>query len=464
VFPTLATAGIAGARFSRSRLRRAPLAVVALAVVSLSLSTACDPSDDGISTGEVSRATVTEVVDVPASVTAKAVATLSSPADGTVAALAVSAGDTVTKDQVLAVVDSPTAQKRLSDAAGALAAASQVGGGSLGYVDLSRVQNGLDAAATDAFSAARTAADKITDEPLKAALLAQVEAAEKQYAVTADTSRQLQRQVQQGIAGIGQAVSALGAAQRAQAQSAVDLAQSTVDSLTLRAPIAGVVQLARPSSGGSSDPLAGLLGAVTGGAATSTAADTGQTVGVDHILAAGDRVSAGTPVVTIVDISEIGLVGEVDETDVLLVSPGVVADVELDAAPGLRFEATVGTVDLLPTQSNRGGVAYKIRLSFRAVDPGDSAEPVPTPRPGMSAVAHLRVRTATDAVAVPAAAVFTADGGDAVWLLRDGSAVRQRVKVGVQGEDLVQVLSGVSTGDRVVVSGADKVSAGQDLS
>jgi HlyD family secretion protein len=187
-------------------------------------------------------------------------------------------------------------------------------------------------------------------------------------------------------------------------------------------------------------------------------------VGVDHILAAGDRVSAGTPVVTIVDISEIGLVGEVDETDVLLVSPGVVADVELDAAPGLRFEATVGTVDLLPTQSNRGGVAYKIRLSFRAVDPGDSAEPVPTPRPGMSAVAHLRVRTATDAVAVPAAAVFTADGGDAVWLLRDGSAVRQRVKVGVQGEDLVQVLSGVSTGDRVVVSGADKVSAGQDLS
>lgn len=456
------TAVPVGARPSHSRLRRAPLAVVALAVVSLAFSTACEPSDDGVSTSEVSRATVTEVVDVPASVTARAVATLSSPADGTVAALAVSPGDTVTKDQVLAVVDSPAAQKRLADAEGALAAASSVGGGGLGYVDLSRVQSGLDASATDAFTAARTAANKITDESLKAALLAQVDAAEKQYAVTAETSRQLQRQVQQGIAGIGQAVTALGAAQRAQAQSAVDLAQSTVDSLTLRAPIAGVVQLARPASGGSSDPLAGLIGAVTGGAGPSTGADTGQTVGVDDILAPGDRVSAGTPVVTIVDISEIGLVGEVDETDVLLVAPGVVADVELDAAPGLRFEATVGTVDLLPTQSARGGVAYKVRLSFRPV--GDSTEPAPMPRPGMSAVAHLRVRTATDAVAVPAAAVFSADGGDAVWLVRGGSAVRQRVKVGVQGEDLVEVLSGVSTGDRVVVSGADKVSAGQDLS
>src|SRR5258705_9254293 len=169
--------------------------MVAFAVVSLSLSAAaCEPSNDGISTGEVTRATVTEVVDVPASVTAKAVATLSSPADGTVAALAVSPGDTVTKDRVLAVVDSPTAKKRLADAEAALAGASQVGGGGLGYVDLSRVQSGLDAAATDAFGAARAAADKITDEPLKSALLAQVEAAEQQYPVTSDASRRLQRQ------------------------------------------------------------------------------------------------------------------------------------------------------------------------------------------------------------------------------------------------------------------------------
>jgi hypothetical protein len=82
----------------------------------------------------------------------------------------------------------------------------------------------------------------------------------------------------------------------------------------------------------------------------------------------------------------------------------------------------------------------------------------------MSAVAHLRVRTAVDAVAVPAAAVFTVDSGEAVWLLRDGRAVRQAVRVGVQGEDLVEIVSGVAAGDRVVVSGTDKVSEGQDLS
>lgn len=438
--------------------------MVVVLVFALSLiASACSSSTDGVTADEVRRATVTEVVDVPASVTAKAVATVSAPADGTIASLAVGPGVAVEKGAVVAVVDSPTAQKRLTDARTALATASRATGGGFRGVDLSGVQRSLDAAAGDAFAAARKAAGDISDVTVRDAFLAQVTMAEKQYASAAQTSKRLQQQVQQGIASIGQAVSALGAAQKAQAQAAYDVAQSTVDSLTLRAPIAGVVQLARPTTSGATDPLAGLLAQVSGPPAAGASNPSAQTsqVGVDDILGVGDLVSAGAPIVTIVDVSEIGLVGEVDETDVLLVTPGTTADVELDAAPGLRFEATVGTVDLLPTQSARGGVTYRIRLSFRAVDPGSGNQPPPTPRPGMSAVAHLRVRTATDAVVVPAAAVFTAGTGDAVWVVRDGEAVRQAVTVGVQGEDLVQILSGVQPGQRVVVSGTDKVTAGQ---
>jgi HlyD family secretion protein len=447
-------------------VRRTPLALVALSVAAIGLTSACEPSTDGIATGPVSRATVTEVVDVPASVTAKAVATLTAPADGTLTSLPVAPGTAVAKGDVVAVIDSPSATKRLTEAKAALAAAKGVGGG-FGPVDLAGLQSGLDAAAADAFTAARSAAEGVSDEQVRAALLAHVDAAQLNYNRAAATSKKVLRQVQQGIAGIGAAVSALGAAQRAQAQAAYDLAKSTVDALTLRAPIGGVVQFARPATGGSSDSLAGLLGAVTGTGATSPATTGGSgasVAGVDDILNVGDQVSTAAPIVTIVDVSEIGLVGEVDETDVLLVSPGVTADVDLDAAPGLTFEAIVGTVDLLPTPSARGGVAYRIRLSFRAVDPGTTEAPPPTPRPGMSAVAHLRVRSAVDAVAVPAAAVFSSDAGETVWVLRDGKATRQRVQLGVQGADLIQILSGVAPGDRVVVSGTDKVTSGQDLS
>jgi hypothetical protein len=81
----------------------------------------------------------------------------------------------------------------------------------------------------------------------------------------------------------------------------------------------------------------------------------------------------------------------------------------------------------------------------------------------MSAVAHLRVRTAVDAIAVPAAAVFAGAGGDTVWVSRDGKATRQPVRLGVVGEDLVEVVAGLQVGDRVVVAGVDRVTQGQQL-
>ena len=98
-----------------------------------------------------------------------------------------------------------------------------------------------------------------------------------------------------------------------------------------------------------------------------------------------------------------------------------------------------------PLRAGRGGVPGPARAGRRASWP--TGEPAPTPRPGMSAVAHLRVREAADAVTVPAAAVFTADGRDAVWVVRDGKADRAPVTVGVQGQDLVQILNGVQPGD-----------------
>lgn len=179
-------------------------------------------------------------------------------------------------------------------------------------------------------------------------------------------------------------------------------------------------------------------------------------------MVAGGRVTAGTPVLTIVDTGALGLLAEVDETDVLLVRPGLVADVELDAVTGASYDATVRSVDVLPTSSARGGVTYRVRLSLGAGRFGED-EAAPAPRPGMNAVVHLRVREAAHAVTVPASAVFSADGRDAVWLVRDGRADRAPVTVGVQGQDLVQILDGVQAGDRVVVRGTDQVQDGQEV-
>ncbi|MFR9776491.1 efflux RND transporter periplasmic adaptor subunit [Micromonospora sp. MS34] len=448
---------------TRPRLLTALLAVVALTGTT---AASCGDDKSGVTVAQVGRSEVTEVIDAPATVTARAAATLTAPADGTLASLRVQPGQRVAKGQVLAVIDSPSARARLKQAREALRAAKRAGRG-VGVGDLGGSRRGTDRAAKEAFDAARQAAGKIADPQLRSALLLQVDSAQQQYESAARAADRAVAAVQRGVAGLSSAVGALSAAQRLQAQQAYDLAEATVDALTLRAPIAGVVQPGGTRAATATD-LGSLLGAAGGnvpGLDPSALGATGQggpPPGVDDAVPPGGRVTAGTPVLTVVDTGRLGLLAEVDETDVLLVRTGVPAAVELDAVTGASYDAKVRSVDVLPTTSARGGVTYRVRLSLGAGRLGEG-EAAPTPRPGMNAVVHLRVREAADAVAVPASAVFSADGRDAVWLLRDGKADQVPVTVGVQGQDLVQIVDGVQAGDRIVVRGADQVHDGQEL-
>lgn len=452
-------------RIGSPRLPAAPrLLIAGLAVVVLTATTAaaCDREQTPVALAAAGRSSVVETIDAPATVIARSAATLTAPADGTLASLRVQPGQRVKRGQVLAVIDSPPAQERLRQAKEALAAARQASRGGGG--DLAGGLRGTDRAADDTYEAARAAAGKISDPELREALLRQVREAQRRYERAAQAADRAVRAVQRGVNDLRAAVAALATAQRLQAQQAYDLATAAVDALTLRAPVAGIVQPGGPATGGgvSSDALAGLL---AGGAPVGVdpgALGPAPPPGVDVAVGAGGLVAAGTPVLTIVDTSQLGLLAEVDETDILLVRAGLAATVELDAVPGATYQARVRSVDILPTTSARGGVGYRVRLSLGPGRSGE-AEAAPTPRPGMNAVVRLQAREAVDAVTVPASAVFTADGRDVVWVVREGRAERASVTVGVQGQELVQIVRGVRAGDRVVVRGTDQVRDGQEL-
>ncbi|WP_312875328.1 efflux RND transporter periplasmic adaptor subunit [Allocatelliglobosispora scoriae] len=423
----------------------------------------CDAEATGIVVADVTRTTVTEVVDAPAAVAARAAATMTAAADGTLAKLLVAPGAQVKKGQVLAVVDSPSAQARLAQAKQALAAAKRSGGGGVS-LNLGGATGRLDDAAADAFAHARAAAGHIADPALRAALLAQIAAAEQNYRAAAKAVASAVNGVGKGLSSLGSAMSALGAAQKLQAQQAYDLAKSTVDALTLRAPIPGVVQLGGVSAAPSGSSLTDLLGGLAGGAVPSAGGAQGSTpAGVEQSVPVGGLVTAGAAILTVVDVSALSLVAEVDETDILLVKAGIAAEAELDAATGAVYAATVQSIDVLPTANSRGAVAYRVRLSLGEGKFADGSV-APTPRPGMSAVAHLKVREAPDTVAIPSSAIFSADGRDAVWLVDpDGRAARRDIRLGVAGTQSVQVLDGLKSGDRIVVKGVDKVHAGDAL-
>jgi hypothetical protein len=272
---------------------------------------------------------------------------------------------------------------------------------------------------------------------------------------------------------LSSALGSLTAAQRIQARAALDLARRQVAALTVRAPIAGTVSLA-PAGAQPNGDLSGLLsqlppeaaGLVGSGSAESGGSGAGTSDAasgaVDATTYEGMPVSTGSALVSIIDVSQLSLAAEVDETDVLLVKPGVEANVELDAVPGGQYSAVVDSVSLAPTTSTRGGVSYVVRLGLESGTLPDGRT-APKPRPGMSAVADLRVKTAVDAMSVPAAAIVRDGLQDTVWFVQDGRARRRTVTLGAQGDDVVQVLSGLELGDEIVVAGADQVSEGKKV-
>jgi len=432
----------------------------------LALAGCSDDGDPRVQTAQVARADVAEVVDAPGTVAARAVASVTAPTAATVAEVLVQDGATVAKGAVLVRLSSPGARDRLRQA---LSARESAGATAIQVprADLGPVQDGLDTAAAQSFAAGRAAAALVPDPVQRAQAEQQVEQAERQYAAASHAARTAVAQLGTGADGVEAALAAVASSQHAQADAAVDLARNTVDALTVRAPIAGIVTLgaaagpAAPGGGDLSGLLAGLPPAAQGPAAAALGgAGGGSGSTVSGALTVGTQVGSGAGLLSVTDLGGLTVTAEVDETDVLLVKTGTKAVVEVDAVPDAQYAATVRAVDLSPTTSAGGGVTYRVRLDLAAGTLADE-RPAPAPRPGMSAVVDLQVRTAKAALAVPSAAVVRDEGRDAVFVVEAGRAVRREVRLGSQGEDLVEVLSGLSAGAQVVVRDADRLTDGQ---
>jgi HlyD family secretion protein len=416
-------------------------------------------------TAAVGRSTVAEVIEAAATVNAKSTVTLSSPANGTVEQLVAADGQQVRAGAVLLRIDSPSALSQLQQAEQADADAAQAGPTSAPTIDLTAQQRQANTAASTAFTAARAAAARIADPLQRAQAVAAARASEAQYAAAQEQTTAAIQQFTAGLGSLSAAVASLSQAQRIQTRAAVTAARRVVDSLVVRAPISGVVSFGGSGRSSAGTGLSGAVGSLPpelAGQASSLLGGSGGNATTDGQLVADGPVSSGQTVATITDTSALTLRADVDETDVLLVRRGVTADVELDAVPGARYSAAVVSVDLAPTASSRGGVTYTVRMSLGAGRTEDD-QVAPTPRPGMSAVARLKVRTAKNALAVPVSAVFRDTGRDNVWVVTAGKAHRRAISIGAQGDDAVQVRSGLVEGDRVVIKGVDTVGEGSAI-
>jgi HlyD family secretion protein len=166
-------------------------------------------------------------------------------------------------------------------------------------------------------------------------------------------------------------------------------------------------------------------------------------------------VSAGggftrTGIGTIVDMSSLEIEVDVNETYINRVTPGMKVEAILDAYQDWRIPAHVITT--IPT-ADRQKATVRVRIAFEQMDPRilpDMGVKVSflreDPPAGQAAPAATRVL-------VPKTAVRTADGKKIVFVLKADRVERRAVTVGLEQGDQVEVVSGVSAGERVVVDG-----------
>ena len=448
-----------------NRLAAVPAALLA-AVLALA---ACGSGPDRRFAAEAARtADVVERVSAPGLVQAAAQSDLHAPAAAELADLRVRDGQRVRRGQVVARLSSRQVDSSIRQARAALDSASALDGAvptvpaASALAAIQQVQRQLSTTSEALLGALRSTLTALP-RPQRDRVAARLDQAQRQVAAS---QRRASQAAELAVAAVGQqtdalrgALNAATAAQRSQAQLALDLAMEQKDQLTLRAPMAGTVQLGRASGAGAGISVPGLAQlpesaqqAVQGLAGGSS----GQSAGGPP-LRAGNQVAAGQTVATVYDVSDLQVAAEVDETDIALVNVGQPADVQLDAFPGASLEAKVRRVAVAPTtaQSAAGGVTYEVDLVLAG---GDG----PVPRVGMTATADILVRQARGALSVPGSALIGRDRGQqAVFVIEGGRVHLRGVRVSVDGDARAAIAAGLRQGERVVSRGAERLHDGE---
>jgi HlyD family secretion protein len=449
-------------------------AAAALGLVAVLVLSGCDSGGDGRFAAEPARtAEVVERVSAPGAVQAAGQAELKAPAAARVERLVVKDGQAVRSGQLVAELSSEQVDAQVRQAQAAVDAASSLGGVAptlptgAALSAFQQVQSQVTATSSAVIAALRSALP-LVPRAQRAGLEARIDRAQVRVA---ELARQADLAAEQaGAAANAQADSlqrslqAATAAQRGQAELALELAQDQQDRLTLRSPLAGTVQLGRSGSGGTSLPQVQGLPAGAEEALQGLAGGGTQAAATGPPLRVGSEVAAGQTVATVFDVSDLLVAAEVDETDIALVKPGQTAQVELDAFPQATFGAKVRRVAVAPTsgQSAAGGVTYQVDLTLGEAEAGSGGEAEPIPRVGMTATAAIEVRRATDQLSVPGSALVGRSGGQAVFVIENGKVRLRPVQVAADGEDRVAVASGLREGERVVSRGAERLRDGQD--
>ncbi len=388
----------------RALLVGGAVALAALAIFLLSNWSASERSVSAsrLRIAEVGRGTLVRDASVNGRVVAAVSPTLFSTAPAIVN-LKVAAGDTVRKGDVLAVLESPDLSDALKreqstyEQLKAEVARQQI---------LSRKQKLLAQREADTAEIERLSAQRTLERYDSVGQVGIIAKIDYQKAKDALNSAQIRARHAAQAANLEGDDVALAirtkTGEMERARLAMANAQRRVDELTVRAPVDGFI----------------------------------GTLNVQNRM----MVAANAPLMTLVDLSRLEVELEVPETYVSDLGLGMNAEIALPSG------TATGKLTALSPEVVKNQVLARVRFD------GDQPQGL---RQSQRVTARLLIEEKPNVLMVARGPFVESEGGRFAYVVRDGVATRTPIRIGATSVSAVEILSGLKSGDRIVVAGTD---------
>ncbi|MFX4262296.1 efflux RND transporter periplasmic adaptor subunit [Pelotomaculum propionicicum] len=155
----------------------------------------------------------------------------------------------------------------------------------------------------------------------------------------------------------------------------------------------------------------------------------------------GQMAAAGTPLMNVEDISSVYVVVNVEQKDLGRVKTGLPADVNVDSFVSRGFE---GVVEIINPSANNNARVFETKIK---VANGEGLL-----KPGMFASVRIKTGEEGEALAVPQNSLVSIQGMYFAYVADGDRALRRQVEIGQVVGQLVEIKSGLTAGQKIVVT------------
>lgn len=167
-------------------------------------------------------------------------------------------------------------------------------------------------------------------------------------------------------------------------------------------------------------------------------------------ISPGAFVRAGQPITDLANIGEIRVVFSMPERYISKISRGAPVTISTTAYPGYELQGSIDIIEPVLDEGTRSARAIAV-----------ARNPEEKFRPGMSANITAVLSQREEALTVPSEAVFVEGSQAFVYVVNeDSTVVRTALSLGTRLTDVVEVVSGLQPGARVVRAGHQKLFPG----